>query len=169
MLQILEARLQPYGNQELSDVPAGLTKSRWTKDQIANICWLIAKAGEFQKKIYVCLIDHAKASDCMDHHNLWKILQGMGIPEHLPCLLRSLCAGQEAAAGAGREQAEQPDCRGEGGRPGRVSPVYSLLCSGSCECRAGWSTSWSPGCWGEIPATPDTQMIPFEWQKAKRN
>ena len=96
MLKILQARLQQYVNRELSDVQAGLRKSRGTRDQIANIHWIIEKARGFQKNIYFCFIDYAKAFDCEDHNKLWKILQEMGIPHHLTCLLRNLYAGQEA-------------------------------------------------------------------------
>ena len=80
-------------NHELSDVQAGFKKGRGTRDQIANICWIIEKVREFEKNIYFCLIDYAKAFDCVDHNKLWKILKGMGIPDHLTCLLRNLYAG----------------------------------------------------------------------------
>ena len=96
MLKILQARLQQYVNLELPDVQAGFRKGRGTRDQIANICWIIEKAREFQKNIYFCFIDYAKAFDCVDHNKLWKILQEMGIPDHLTCLLRNLYAGHEA-------------------------------------------------------------------------
>ena len=96
MLKILQARLQQYVNHELPDVQAGFRKGRGTRDQIANICWIIGKAREFQKHIYFCFIDYAKAFDCVDHNKLWKILQEMGIPDHLTYLLRNLYAGQEA-------------------------------------------------------------------------
>ena len=96
MLKILQARLQQYVNCELPDVQAGFTKGRGTRDQIANIHWIIEKAREFQKSIYFCFIDYTKAFDCVDHNNLWKILKEMGIPDHLTCLLRNLYAGQEA-------------------------------------------------------------------------
>ena len=101
MLKILQARLQQYVNHELSDVQAGFRKGRGTRDQTANIRWIIEKAREFQKNIYFCFIDYAKAFDCVDHHKLWKILQEMGIPDHLPCLLRNLYAGQEAKVRTG--------------------------------------------------------------------
>ena len=97
MLKILQARVQQYVNRELPDVEAGFRKGRGTRDQIANICWLIEKAREFQKNIYFCFIDYAKAFDCVDHHKLWKILKEMGIPDHLTCLLRNLYEGQEAS------------------------------------------------------------------------
>ena len=94
MLKILQARLQQYVNCELPDVQAGFRKGRGTRDQIANIRWVMEKA--FQKNIYFCFIDYAKAFDCVDHNKLWKILKEMGIPDHLTCLLRNLYAGQEA-------------------------------------------------------------------------
>ena len=90
MLKILQARLQQYVDHELPDVQAAFRKGRGTRDQIANICWIIEKAGEFQKNIYFCFIDYAKAFDCVDHNKLWKILREMGIPDHLTCLLRNL-------------------------------------------------------------------------------
>ena len=96
MLKILQAKLQQYINCELSGVQAGFRKGRGTRDQIANICWIMEKARQFQKSIYFCLTDYAKAFDCVDHNKLWKILIEMGIPEHLICLLRNLYAGQEA-------------------------------------------------------------------------
>ena len=96
MLKILQARLQHYVNQELPDVQAGFRKGRGTRDEIANICWIIEKAREFQKNIYFCFTDYAKAFDCVDHNKLWKILKEMGIPDHLTCFLRNLYAGQEA-------------------------------------------------------------------------
>jgi len=88
-------------NHELPDVHDGFTKGRGTRDQIANIHWIIKKAREFQKNIYFCFIDYTKAFDCVDHNKLWKILQEMGIPDHLTCLLRNLYAGQEATVGTG--------------------------------------------------------------------
>ena len=104
MLKILQARLQQYVNRELPDVQADFRKSRGTRDQMANIrCWSIEKAKEFQKNIYFCFIDYAKAFDCADHNKLWKILQEMGIPDHLTCLLRNLYAGQEATVRTGHE------------------------------------------------------------------
>ena len=102
MLKILQARLQQYVNRELPDVQAGFRKGRGTRDQIANIRWTMEKAREFQKNIYFCSIDHAKAFDCVDHNKLWTILKEMGIPDHLTCLLRNLYAGQEATVRTGR-------------------------------------------------------------------
>ena len=96
MLKILQARLQWYMNCELPDVQAGFRKGRGTRDQIANVCWIIKKAKEFQKIVYFCFIDYAKAFDCVDHNKVWKILQDMGLPGHLTYLLRNLHADQEA-------------------------------------------------------------------------
>ena len=101
MLKILQASLQQYMNCELPDVQAGFRKGRGTKDQIANICWIIEKAREFQKDIYFCFTDYAKAFDCVDHNKLWKMLQEMGIPDHLTNPLRNLYAGQEEAVRTG--------------------------------------------------------------------
>ena len=96
MFKILQARLQQYMNCGLPDIQAGFRRGRGTRDQIANICWIIQKAREFQRNIYFCFSDYTKAFDCVDHNKLWNILQEMGIPDHLTCLLRNLCAGQEA-------------------------------------------------------------------------
>ena len=101
MLKILQARLQQYMNHELPDVQAGFRKVRVTRDQIANICWIIRKAREFQNNICFCFIDYAKAFDCVDHNKLWKILKEMGIPDYLTCLLRNLYAGKEATVRTG--------------------------------------------------------------------
>ena len=101
MLKILQARLQQYMNSELPDVQAGFRKGRGTRDQIANICWIIEKAREFQKNIYFCFIDYAKAFDCVDHIKMWKILKEIGTPNHLTCLLRNLYAGQEVTVRTG--------------------------------------------------------------------
>ena len=101
MLKILQARLQQYVNHELPDVQAGFRKGRRTRDQIANLYWIMEKAREFQKNIYFCFIDYAKAFDCVDHNKLQKILKETGIPDHLTCLLRNLYAGQEATVRTG--------------------------------------------------------------------
>ena len=94
MLKILQAKLEHYKNPELPDIQAGFIKCREARDQIASIRWIIKKAREFQKNIYFCFIDYAKAFDCVDHNKLWKILQEMGLPDHRTCLLRNLYAGQ---------------------------------------------------------------------------
>ena len=90
MLKILQARLQEYMNHELADVQIGFRKGRGTRNQIANICWIIEKARKLQDDIYFCFIDYAKTFDCVDHNRLWKILQEMGISDHLTCLLRNV-------------------------------------------------------------------------------
>jgi len=104
MLKILQARLQQYIHKELPDVQAGFRKGRGTRDLIVNIHWIIEKAREFQKNIYFCFIDYAKAFDCVDHNKLWKILKEIGIAHHLTCLLRNLYAGQEATLELDMEQ-----------------------------------------------------------------
>ena len=117
MLKILQARLQQYVNRELPDVQAGFRKGRGIRDQISNIHWIMEKAREFQKNIYFCFTDYTKTFDCMDHNKLWKILQEMGIPDHLTCLLRNLYAGQEATVRTGHGttdwfQIEKGVCQG---------------------------------------------------------
>ena len=102
MLNILQARLQQYMNHELPDVQAGFGKGRGTRDQIANICWIVKTSRGFQRNIYFYFIDYAEAFDCVDHNKLWKILKEMRVPDHLICLLRNLCAGQEATVRAGQ-------------------------------------------------------------------
>ena len=101
ILKIFQARLQQYVNRELPDVQAGFRKGRRTRDQIANICWIIEKARKFQKNIRFSFIDYGKAFDCVDHNKLWKILKEMGIPVPLTCLLRNLYAGQETTVRIG--------------------------------------------------------------------
>ena len=101
MLKILQVKRQQYVNWELPDVQAGFRKGNGTREQITNICWIIRKAREFQENICFCFIDYAKPFDCGDHDKLWKILQEMGIPGHLTCLLRNLYAGQEAKVKTG--------------------------------------------------------------------
>ena len=103
MLNILQARLQQYVNRELPDVQAGFWKGRGTRDQIANICWIIEKATEFQKNIYFCFIDYVKVFDCVDHNKLWKIPWEMEMPDQPTCLLRNLYVGQEATVRTGHE------------------------------------------------------------------
>ena len=144
MLKILQARLQQYMNQELPDVQAGIRKGRGTRDQIANILWIIEKAREFQKNIYFCFIDYTKAFDCVDHSKLWKILKEMGIPDHLTCLLRNLYAGQEATVRTGHGPTDWLQI-GKGGRQGCIlSPClfnlyaeYIMRNAGLEEAQAG--------------------------------
>ena len=104
MLKILQARLQQYVNHELPDVQAGFRKGRGTRDQIANIHWIMEKAREFKKKICFCFIVYAKSFDCVDPNKLWKILREMGIPDHLTCILRNLYARQEAMVRTGQDR-----------------------------------------------------------------
>ena len=128
MLKILQARLQQYMNCELPDVQAGFRKGRGNRDQIANICWIIGKAREFQKDTYFCFIDYTKDFDCVDHNKLWKILKEMGIPDHLTCLLRNPYAGQEVTVGTGHGTTEWFQM-GKGVRQGCIlSPCLFNLC-----------------------------------------
>uniref|UniRef100_A0A4W2BLX0 RNA-directed DNA polymerase n=1 Tax=Bos indicus x Bos taurus TaxID=30522 RepID=A0A4W2BLX0_BOBOX len=127
MLKILQARLQQYVSCELPDVQAGFRKGRGTRDQIANIQWIMEKAREFQKNIYFCFLDYAKAFDCVDHKKLWKILKEMGIPDHLTCLLRNLYAGQEATVRTGHGTTDWFQI-GKGGHQGCIlSPCLFKL------------------------------------------
>ena len=121
MLKILQARLQQYVNRELPDVQAGFRKGRGTRDQIANIRWIIAKARDLQKNI--CFIDYAKAFDCVDHNKLWEIMKEMGMPDKLTCLLRNLCAGQEATVRTGHGTTDWFQI-GKGERQGSVLSPY---------------------------------------------
>ena len=104
MLKIFQARLQQYMNHEFPNVQAGFRNGRGTRVEVANICWIMEKVKEFQKNIYFCFIDYAKAFDCVDHHELWKILKETGIPDHLTCLLKNLCAGQKQQLELNMEQ-----------------------------------------------------------------
>ena len=173
MLKSLQARLQQYMNRELPDVQGGFRKGRGTSDQIANIHWIIQKAREFQKNIYFCFIDHAKAFDCVDHNKLWKILKEMGIPEHLTCLLRNLYAGQEATfrTGHGTTHCFQI---GKGVCQGCIlSPClfnlhveYIMRNAGLEEAQAGIKIARRIP---QISITSDMQMTPPLWKKVKRN
>ena len=126
MLKILQARLQQYMNRKLPDVQAGFRKGRGTRDQIANIRWIIEKAREFQKNIYFCFIDYAKAFDCVDHNRLRKILKEKGIPDHLTCLLRNLYAGQEATVRTGHRTTDWFQI-GKGVRQGCILSSYLFI------------------------------------------
>ena len=131
-------------DRELPAIQAGFRKGRGTRDEIANICWIIEKAREFQKNIYFCFIDYAKAFDCVDHNKLWKILKEMGIVDHLTCLLRNLCAGQEATVRTGHGRTDWFQIR-KGIRQGYVLPSclfnlyaeYILRNAGLAEAQAG--------------------------------
>ena len=148
MLKILQARLQQYVNRELPDVQAGFRKGRGTRDQIANICWIIEKAREFQKKINFCFIDYAKAFDCVDHHKLWKILKEIGIPDHLTYLLRNLYAGQEVTVRIGHGTTHWFQIgKGVCQRCIFVTLLFKLMCKVHHEKRwAKGSTSWNQDC-----------------------
>ena len=147
MLIILQARLQQYMNWELPDVQAGFRKGRGTRDQIANICWIINKAREFQKYIYFCFIDYAKAFDCVDQNKLWNILKEMKIPDHLTCLLRNLYAVKKQQLEQDMEQWTGSKLRKEYVRAYIVTPlIYLIWRVHHAICWAGWSTAWNQDC-----------------------
>ena len=170
ILKILQVRLQQYVNHELSHVQAGFRKGRGTRDQIANICWIIEKAREFQKNIYLCFTDYAKAFDCVDHNKLWKIPKEMGIPDHLTCLLRNLYAGQEATVRTGHGTRDWLPI-GKGVHQGcTLSPCLYNLHAEYIMRNAGLDEAQlETRLLGEISITSDMQMIPPLWQKVKRN
>ena len=176
ILKILQARLQQYVNCELPDVQADLGKGRGTRDQIAIICWIMEKAREFQKYIYFCLIDYAKAFDCVDHNKLWKILKEMGIPDHLTCLLRNLYASQEATIRTGHGTTDLLQI-GKGVHQGCIlSPclfnIYAeyIMRNPGLEETQGWKKhKLESRLQGEISVTSDMQMIPPLWQKVKKS
>jgi len=168
LLKILQARLQQYVNQRLPDVQAGLSKVRGSRDQIANVRWIIEKASEFQENIYFSFIDYTKAIDCVDQNKLWKILQEMGMPDHLVCLLRNLYAGQKAAVKTGHGTMIVSKLGKEYIKALHCHPVYVTYMQ---------TTSWEMPGWrkhklesrlqGEISS--EMQIIPPIWQKAKGN
>ena len=170
MLKILQARLQQYVNRELPDVQAGFRKGRGTRDQIANIHWIIEKAREFQKNIYFCFIDYAKAFDCVDHNKLWKILKEMGIPDHLTCLLRNLYAGQEATFGSAHGTTDLIQIR-KGVHQGCIlSPCLFNLYAEHIMRMLGWKKhKLESRLLGEISITSDMQMTPPLRQIMKKN
>ena len=156
-------------NRELPDVQADFRKGRGTRDKIANILWIMEKAREFQKNIYFCFIDYAKAFDCVDHNKVWRILQEMGIPDHLTYLLRNLYAGEEATVRTGHGAT---DCFqiGKGVHQGFIlSPCLIHFNASTSQEMLGWKKhkleSRLPG---EISIS-DMQMTPPSWQKAKKN
>ena len=166
----LQARLQQYVNHELPEVQAGFRKGRGTKDQIANICWIMEKPREFQKNIYFCFIDYAKAFDYVDHNKLRKILKEMGIPDHLTCLLRNLYAGQEATVRTGHGTTDWFQI-GKGVHPGCIlSPCLFKFYAEYIMRNAGLEeTQLESRLPGEISITSDMQIPPPLWQKVKRN
>ena len=167
MLKILQGRLQQYVNQELLDVQTGFRKLRGTRDQIANIHWIMEKSREFQKNIYFCFIDYAKSSDCVDHNKLWKILRVMGITDHFTCLLRNLCAGQEATVRIDMDQ--------EIARRNISNLRYAVFCdlgymqSTSCRMQGWMKHKLDSRFPGEITMTSDMQRTMPLWRKVKRN
>ena len=169
MLKILQARLQQYVNCQLPDVQAGFRKGRGTRDQIANIRWIIEKAREFQKNIYFCFIDYAKAFECVDHNKLRKILKKMGIPDHLTCHLGNLYASQEATVRPGHGTTDWFQI-GKVRQGCILSPClfnlyveYIMRNAGVEEAQAGIKTA------GRMSITSDMQMTPPLWQKVKKN
>ena len=169
MLKILQARLQQYVNHELPDVQAGFRKDRGSRDQ-TDIRWIIEKARQFQKNIYFCFINYAKAFDCVDHNKQWKILQEIGIPDHLTCLLRNLYAGQEATVRTGHGTTDWFQI-GKGVREGCIlSPCllnlyaeYIMRNVGLDEAQAGIKIA------RRNINSSDMQMTAPLWQKVKRN
>ena len=170
MLKILQARLQQYVNGELPDVQAGFRKGRGTREQISNIRWIIKKAREFQKNIYFCFIDSAKAFDCADHKKLSKILREMEIPDYLTRLLRNLYAGQEATVRTGHGTTDWFQI-GKGVHQGCVlSPCLFNLYEGYIMRNAGLEeTPAGIKIVGRNSHNLKMQMTPPLWQKMKRN
>ena len=176
MLKIVQTRLQQYVNHEFPDTQAGFRKLWGTRDQIANIHWIIEKAREFQKNIYFCFIDYTKAFDCVDQNKLWKILQEVGIPDHLTCLLRNLCAGQEATVRTGHGTTDWFQI-GKGVRQGCIlSPClfklyaeYIMQNAGLDEAEAGIKIAGRNINNIKNINISDMQMIPPWWQRVKRN
>ena len=170
MLKILQARFQQYVNHELPDIQAGFRKGRGTRDQIANICWIIEKAREFQKNIYFCFIDYAKAVDYVDQYKLWKNLKEIGIPDHLTCLLRNLYAGQEATVKTGLGTIDWLQIGKEYSQGCILSPCLFNLYVEYIMRNAGLDDAQveiRP--LGEISITWDMQMTTPLWQKVKKN
>ena len=162
MLKILQARLPQYMNWKLSDVQVAFSKGRETRDQIANIRWIIKKAKEFQKNLYFCFIDYAKAFDCVDHNKLWKIVKEMGIPDHLTCLLRNLHAGQEATVRTEHGTTDWFQI-GKGVRQAvycHAAYLTSMQCT-SCEMPGWINHKLESRLLGEIPTTSDMQLMPL--------
>ena len=157
-------------NQELPYVQAGFWKGRGTRDQIANIHWIIEKAREFQKNIYFCFIGYAKAFHCVDHNKLWKILKEMRIPDHLTCLLRNRYAGQEATVRTRHETTDWFQIGKEYIKAVYCHPAYLTSLQSTSWEMLGWKNhrleSRLPG---EISITSDMQMTPPLWQKVKKN
>ena len=156
--------------ESLQIIQNGFRKGRGTRDQIANIHWIIEKAKEFQKYIYFCFIDYAKAFDCVDHNKLWKSLQELGIPDHLTCLLRNMSAGQEVTVRTGHGTTDWFQI-GKGVRQGCIlSPCYlTYMESTPCKKLGRMKQKLESRLPGEISITSDMQMTSPLWQKVKRN
>ena len=170
MLKILQARFQQYMNHELPDVQAGFRKSRGTKDQIANVCWIIEKAREGSEKHLFLLRDYAKVFDCVYHNKLWKTVKEMGIPDHLTFLLRNLYAGQEATVRTGHGTTDWLQIE-KGVYQGCIlSPclfnLYAEYIMRKARLQEHKLESRLPT---EISMTSDMQIIPPLWQKVKKN
>ena len=157
-------------NHELLDVQAGFRKGRGTRDQIANICWIIENSREFQKNIYFCLIDYVKALQCVDHNKLWEILQEMGIPDHLTYLLRNLYAGQKATVRTGHGTTDWLQI-GKGVRQGCILSLclFNLYAEYIMRKAGRVTHKLESRLLGEIPIASDMQMTPPLWHKAKKN
>ena len=166
MFKILQYRLQQYVNYELLDVQDGVRKGRGTKDQIANICWIIKNAREIQKNIYFCFIDYARAFDCADHNKLWKILKEMGIPDHFTYLLRNLYTDQEAIVRTGHGTIDWFQIT-KGIHQGCILSPCLFNFHASCKTLGWMEHKLESRLLGEISITSD--MTPPLWQKAKRN
>ena len=170
MLKILQARLQQYVNRELPDVHAHFRKGSRTRDQIATISRIIEKAREFQKNTCVCFTDYAKTFDCVDHNKLWKILQEMGIPDHLICLLRNLYAGQEATVRTGHGTIDWFQIVKEVCQGCILSPcLFDLYAEYIIRNIRLDEAQLESRLLGEISITSDSQMTPTLWQKAMKN
>ena len=169
MLKILQPRLKQYVNRELPDVQLAFRKGRRTRDQIATIHWIIKKAREFQKNIYFCFIDYAKAFDCVDHNKLWIILKEMGIPDHLICFFRNLYAGQGEQLELHMEQQTGSKLGNEYLKAIYCHPAY-LTYMQSTPCKMpGWiKHKLKSRFLREISITSDMHMTPPLWQKEKK-
>ena len=159
MLKILQASIQQYVDHEIPDVQAGFRKGRGTRDQIANIHWIIEKAREFQKNIYFCFIDYTKDFDCVDHNTQWKILKEMGIPDFLTCLLRNLYASLEATVRTGHGTTDRFQM-GKGVCQACIllSAYLTSIQSTSCEMLGWMNHKLESRLLGEISTASDTQI-----------
>ena len=166
MLKILHTKLKQYMNHQLPIVQARFRKGGWTRDQIANICWIIKKAREFKKIVYFCFIDYAKAFHCVNHNKLWKIFQEMGIPDHLTCLLRNLYACQKATVRTGHGQQTGSKMGKEYIKSLYCHPVYlTYMHNTSCKMLGWMKHNLEMRFLGETSITSHMQMIPPLWQK----